>query len=266
MLDFRYYFTPLIGVLFIFRSRYYSLPVVEEYLALRGGPRRFAPGFPCLVLLGRAIRRPSPFAYGAITRCGGTFQDLWLGLDFVTPAPSCNWMTCFPRHRLRNACRLTSSRFRQSSPFARRYLGNRGFFLFLGLLRCFSSPRSPPRPMDSAVDAKVLPWPVSGFGHLRVNAWLAAHRSLTQPSHVLHRLSTPEHPPSTLSNLTTFLKENLSFARDHSDRLSRRDVKTTPRIVKDRSSTSRMPPPVDHRRATRGAARRTRVGAASRRA
>ena len=28
-----------------------------------------------------------------------------------------------------------------SFPFARRYLGNRCFFLFLGLLRCFSSPR-----------------------------------------------------------------------------------------------------------------------------
>jgi hypothetical protein len=30
-----------------------------------------------------------------------------------------------------------------SFPFARRYLGNRFFFLFLGLLRCFSSPRFP---------------------------------------------------------------------------------------------------------------------------
>ena len=28
-----------------------------------------------------------------------------------------------------------------SFPFARRYLGNRCFFLLLGLLRCFSSPR-----------------------------------------------------------------------------------------------------------------------------
>lgn len=30
-----------------------------------------------------------------------------------------------------------------SSPFARRYLGNRCFFLFLGVLRCFSSPGLP---------------------------------------------------------------------------------------------------------------------------
>ena len=57
------------------------------------------------------------------------------------------------------------------------------------------------------------PRPVSGFGHLRVKAWLAAHRSLSQPSHVLHRLSTPRHPPGTLSNLTTFLARTL--AREH---------------------------------------------------
>ena len=30
-----------------------------------------------------------------------------------------------------------------STPFARRYLGYRGFFLFLGVLRCFSSPGIP---------------------------------------------------------------------------------------------------------------------------
>ena len=54
------------------------------------------------------------------------------------------------------------------------------------------------------MDAGVLPRPVSGFGHLRVVARLAARRSFTQPSHVLHRLSAPEHPPNTLEYLTTF--------------------------------------------------------------
>jgi len=33
-----------------------SLPVVSKYLALRGGPREFIPGFPCPVLLGREQR------------------------------------------------------------------------------------------------------------------------------------------------------------------------------------------------------------------
>ena len=35
--------TPLIGVLFIVQSPYFSLSVVEEYLALEGGPPRFLP-------------------------------------------------------------------------------------------------------------------------------------------------------------------------------------------------------------------------------
>ncbi len=39
------------GVLFTFPSRYYSLSVTKEYLALRGGPRMFRQGFTCLVLL-----------------------------------------------------------------------------------------------------------------------------------------------------------------------------------------------------------------------
>ena len=37
--------TPLAGVLFIFRSRYFSLSVVREYLALGDGPPMFRPGF-----------------------------------------------------------------------------------------------------------------------------------------------------------------------------------------------------------------------------
>ena len=39
-----------------------------------------------------------------------------------------------------------------SFPFARRYLGNRFFFLLLLLLRCFSSQRSLPYAMDSRMD------------------------------------------------------------------------------------------------------------------
>ena len=98
-----------------------SLSVVEEYLALGGGPPSFKPGFPCLALLGRAIGSPRSFAYGAITRYGGTFQDLWLSLGFLTSALLCNSEARFPQHRLQNACRLTGNRFGQSFPFARRY-------------------------------------------------------------------------------------------------------------------------------------------------
>ena len=70
-------------------------------------------------------------------------------------------------------------------PFARRYLGNRCFFLFLLLLRCFSSEGFLHIPMDSVYDDKVLPYRVSPFGNLGVDGYLLltrAYRSLSRPS------------------------------------------------------------------------------------
>ena len=72
-----------------------------------------------------------------------------------------------------------------SFPFARRYLGNRCFFLFLRLLRCFSSEGFLHAAMDLLHSDKVLPYRVSPFGYLRVYGYLlltAAYRSLSRPS------------------------------------------------------------------------------------
>ena len=73
-----------------------------------------------------------------------------------------------------------------SFPFARRYLENRCFFLFLRVLRCFSSPRYLIRTcltqygMTEHYFSRVPP-----FGNLRVIGYLlltAAYRSLSRPS------------------------------------------------------------------------------------
>ena len=75
-----------------------------------------------------------------------------------------------------------------SFPFARRYSGNRCFFLFLRLLRCFSSPGSPCIPMDSVCSNRGLLGQVSPFRNLRVNGYLlltAAYRSLSRLSSAL---------------------------------------------------------------------------------
>ena len=72
-----------------------------------------------------------------------------------------------------------------SLPFARRYLGDRGFFLFLRLLRCFSSPAYLPYAMNSRMDAWSLSMRVAPFGYLRINGYLLlpeAFRSLSRPS------------------------------------------------------------------------------------
>lgn len=100
----------------------------------------------------------------------------------------------FPQHRFRNASRLHGIGL-GSCPFARRYSGNRGFFLFLQVLRCFSSLRSLPCPMCSDRDLGACSKAFPHLGNLRIFAWLAAPRSLSQPSYVLHRLPAPEHPP-----------------------------------------------------------------------
>ena len=67
------------------------------------------------------------------------------------------------------------------SPFARHYWGNHFCFLFLRVLRCFSSPRLPQHNADDRPsDGRVVP-----FGDPRVKGHLhltAAFRSLSRPS------------------------------------------------------------------------------------
>ncbi len=75
-----------------------------------------------------------------------------------------------------------------SSGFARRYSRNRCFFLFLRLLRCFSSPGSLPCVMDWRTDTQVFPVWVSPFRNLRINRYVlfpAAYRSLSRLSSAL---------------------------------------------------------------------------------
>ncbi len=69
-----------------------------------------------------------------------------------------------------------------SSTFARRYSQNHYCFLFLRLLRCFSSPGSPLtlQSGDHASRGRVAP-----FGYLRIISYVpipAAFRSLSRPS------------------------------------------------------------------------------------
>ena len=67
-----------------------------------------------------------------------------------------------------------------SFPFARRYLGNRCFFLFLELLRCFSSPRFLLHAMDSHADAHLLQCAGSPIRTSAGHRIFAPHRSLSQ--------------------------------------------------------------------------------------
>ena len=71
---FRYYFTPLIGVLFTFPSRYLFTIGRQEYLALDGGPPSFPHERPSTWYSGGRSRSSIAFAYGALTLYGSPFQ------------------------------------------------------------------------------------------------------------------------------------------------------------------------------------------------
>ena len=84
-----------------------------------------------------------------------------------------------------------------SFPFARRYSGNRCFFLFLRVLRCFSSPGSPCMAMYSPYSDWGLLSRVSPFRNLRVNGYLlltAAYRSLSRLSSALSAKASTLRP------------------------------------------------------------------------
>ena len=90
-----------------------------------------------------------------------------------------------------------------SSPFARRYLGNHGCFLFLRVLRCFSSPGLPHRTYEFST----MSHPITdrGFPH---SDTLGSQPAYGSPRHfgvrpVLRRHLAPRHPPRALTRVTT---------------------------------------------------------------
>ena len=80
------------------------------------------------------------------------------------------------------------------SAFARHYLRNHYCFLFLRLLRCFSSPGLPPV-------ARVTGLQPAGFSHSEICGlhWICQSPQLIAAYHVLHRLWEPRHPPYALT-------------------------------------------------------------------
>ena len=87
--------------------------------------------------------------------------------------------------------------------FARRYFGNHYCFLFLELLRCFSSLRSPPYPMDSGTDIPTLPGMGFPIQKSPDQSLLGGSPKLIAAFHVFHRLLAPRHPPFALNSLAT---------------------------------------------------------------
>ena len=88
-----------------------------------------------------------------------------------------------------------------SFPFARHYLGNRCFSLFLRVLRWFSSPSSPTYTMNSYTHDDSS---VAGFPHSDIcgSILICSSPQLFAACHVLLRLPVPRHSPCALISLT----------------------------------------------------------------
>ena len=94
------------------------------------------------------------------------------------------------------------------SAFARRYLRNRFFFLFLVLLRCFSS---------HGWLRRTYVFSASWFRNPRDQCLFVNSPKLFADFHAFHRLLMPRHPPYALSSLTT----NIQPSRDKTSSICR---------------------------------------------
>jgi hypothetical protein len=135
----------------------------------RGRPR-FPPDFTCPAVLTHHSRALVLSLTGLSPAAAARSSGVQLGQGLVTRSevPSPSRMAVLPRIRIgRRATKRTRfglCAFR--SPLLRTY------FLFLGVLRCFSSPGLRPRPMCSAKGDGLPAHRIAPFGYPRIIAWL----------------------------------------------------------------------------------------------
>src|SRR5215207_8459187 len=117
-----------------------------------------------------------------------------------------------PRPRTRNPCRVSHVSGLASSAFARHYSRNHGCFLFLRVLRCFTSPRSLHAPYVFRCGSPDHSRVWRGFPNRRPwdHSPVIDSPRLIADSYVLLRLLMPRHPPCALKNLTTKDQKNIS--------------------------------------------------------
>src|SRR3972149_4517492 len=114
----------------------------------------------------------SPFAYGAVTLYRRSFQIVRLGNRFVTPRRRCSSTLSSPATPSLQRLQTWHNGGLGPSLVPRRYWGNRVCFLFLRVLRWFTSPGWLRHPMYSDGDLEDCPRGVAPFGNLRVKACL----------------------------------------------------------------------------------------------
>ena len=186
---FRLSFTPLVGVLFTVPSRYWFTIGRLSYLALGGGPPSFPPDSACRAVL--------------------TLPDHWSDPSSPTglsPAPVARSSALRLTHRDPSEDRSTPSIADRSTPrstaLARSYADRFGLLpvrspllressLFLGVLRCFSSPGALPHKRGDG-PSRLPGCPIRRSLDRRLPA---PPQSISPRGRVLHRRPAPRHPP-----------------------------------------------------------------------
>ena len=187
---FRVSFTPLLEVLFTFPSRYLCAIGLSVVFSLTG----WSPLVPAEFLVLRGTQVP-PDAPVCISRTG--------------LSPSSVTLSCVFRYAsLRVPSAVLQPRASpQDDPglgfcaFARHYLRNRFYFLFLRVLRCFSSPGSP-RSLASVSGSLPTGFPIrTSAGHRA----FAPHRGFSQLVTSFFASESHRHPPCALVRFLYFL-------------------------------------------------------------
>ncbi len=126
-------------------------------------------------------RSRSAFTYGTVTLCGWLSHTILLTERFVTPM--CQAL------QPRTSKPVRFGLFRVRSPLLAEY------FLFLWLLRCFSSPGSPLPIYRFNWEMTLVRNDRFPYSDIPGSALVHSSPRLIAVSHVLHRHLTPRHPP-----------------------------------------------------------------------
>ena len=123
------------------------------------------------------------------------------------------WLN-FPEHSTHSKCTMARSYYPADALLQQRFglfpvrsplLGESlNYFLFLQVLRCFSSLRSPPHKK-----MRITALQAAGLSHSEISGSkvICTYPELIAAYHVLHRLREPRHPPDAL----TFFRRNESY-------------------------------------------------------
>ena len=173
--------------------------------------------------LGTRPREWSTYVYRSITLYAMSFQTLQLHQPFMTPRLVNSPTQAAPQHHMCNACQLSHTHGLACSAFARHYLRNHYCFLFLWVLRCFTSPRSLQLPYTFRQRSPDMTPEIRGFPIRRSQdqSSFTSSPGLIAGYNVLHRLLVPRHPPTALSSLSKISKTKKSRQKIDLQRCSR---------------------------------------------